>query len=170
MRGIKGFLKANTEYEKYEFDAQYKRPLPSLSSLQMRLGAGFYSHKGKDSYFLDYSNFKENNIPGGWNDNWANEFELLNSNWYNASKYYVRANLTYESPILLVAWIPWVGRFIEKERIYMNILDINRLHPYIEYGYGIATHIFSAGIFTAQQNGHFDGIGVRFGIELFRQW
>lgn len=169
-RGIKGFLKANTEYEKYEFDAQYKRPLPSLSSLQMRLGAGFYSHKGKDSYFLDYSNFKENNIPGGWNDNWANEFELLNSNWYNASKYYVRANLTYESPILLVAWIPWVGRFIEKERIYMNILDINRLHPYIEYGYGIATHIFSAGIFTAQQNGHFDGIGVRFGIELFRQW
>ena len=169
-RSILGFCKANIEYERYEFDAQYKRPLPSLSSLQMRFGTGFYTHKGKEWYFLDYTNFRENTIPGGWNDSWANSFELLGRNWYNVSKYYVRANLTYESPILVAAWIPFVGRYIEMERIYMNVLSVSRLHPYVEYGYGICTHLFSAGMFLGQKNGRFDGFGVRFGLELFRKW
>lgn len=169
-RSIKGLFGSTIEYERYEFDAQYKRPLPSLSSLQMRLGTGFYTHKGKEWYFLDYTNFRENNIPGGWNDSWANSFELLGRNWYNVSKYYVRANLTYESPILLAAWIPYVGRYIEKERIYINTLSVSRLHPYIEYGYGICTRLFSTGLFVGQKNGRFDGFGVRFGLELFRQW
>lgn len=169
-RGIKGFCNAGIEYERYEFDAQYKHHMRSLSLLQMRAGVGFYSHKGDDWYFLDYSNFRENNIPGGWNDDWANEFELLNSNWYNASSYYIRSNLTYESPILIAAWIPFVGRYIEKERIYINALSVQRLHPYVEYGYGIRTRLFSAGMFLAQSNGRFDGFGLRFGFELFRQW
>ena len=169
-RSIKGFMTANIGYERYEFDAQYRHALKSLSSLQMRIGTGFYTNKGKDWYFLDYSNFHEENIIGGWNDNWTNDFELLNSNWYNASRYYVRANVTYESPVIAIAWIPFIGRFIEKERIYINTLDVTRLHPYIEYGYGIATHILSAGMFVGQKNGRFDGFGVRFGFELFRQW
>ena len=169
-RSILGFCKANIEYERYEFDAQYKHPLPSLSSLQMRFGTGFYTHKGKEWCFLDYTNFRENTIPGGWNDSWANSFELLGRNWYNVSKYYVRANLTYESPILVAAWIPFVGHYIEMERVYMNVLSVSRLHPYVEYGYGICTRLFSAGMFLGQKNGRFDGFGVRFGLELFRKW
>lgn len=169
-RSIKGFCKANIEYERYEFDAQYKRPLPSMSSLQLRAGTGFYSHKGDGSYFLDYTNFRENTIPGGWNDSWTNSFELLGSYWYNASKYYIRANLTYESPILVAAWIPFLGHYIEKERIYVNALNVTRLHPYLEYGYGIRTRLFSAGMFIGQRNWRFDGFGVKFGFELFRQW
>ena len=169
-RSIKGFCNAGIDYERYEFDAQYKRQMASLSTLQMRAGVGFYSHKGDDWYFLDYSNFRENNIPGGWNDDWANEFELLNSNWYNASPYYVRGNLTYESPILVAAWIPFFGRYIEKERIYVNALGVRQLHPYIEYGYGIRTRLFSAGLFIGQSNRRFEGAGLRFGVELFRQW
>ena len=169
-RGIKGLFNANIGYEKYEFDVQHKYGIASMSSLQTRLGVGFYTKQGKGWYFLDYSNFKENNIPGGWNDSWANEFELLNSNWYNASKYYVRANCTYESPILLTSWVPYLGKFVEKERFYINMLRVRKLNSYIEYGYGFSTHVFSTGIFSAMQNGHFSGFGMKFGFELFRQW
>lgn len=169
-RSFKGFLGSNMSYERIELDAQYKMKMASLSSLQMRLGTGFYTYKGDDWCFLDYSNFRENNIPGGWNDSWANEFELLNSNWYNASEYYIRANCTFESPILIASWIPVLGHYIEKERIYINTLSVRRLHPYIEYGYGIRTRLFSAGMFLGQKNGKFDGFGVKFGFELFRQW
>ena len=136
----------------------------------MRLGTGFYTHKGKEWYFLDYTNFRENNIPGGWNDSWANSFELLGRNWYNVSKYYVRANLTYESPILLAAWIPYVGRYIEKERIYINTLSVSRLHPYIEYGYGFRTRAISVGAFVSQHKWDFKEATLRIGIELFRHW
>lgn len=169
-RSIKGLLGASMEYERYEADGQYIWNISALQSLQMRAGAGFYSHRGEDRFFLDYSNFHENNLPGGWYDDWACDFELLNSNWYNSSQYYVRANITYESPLMILAWIPWAGRFMEKERIYVNALTVKDLHPYMEYGYGFATRLFSTGIFVSQKNGKFDGIGFRFGVELFRQW
>lgn len=169
-RSIKGFMGANIEYERYEFDAQYIHRMSRLSSLQMRVGTGFYSHKGKDWFFLDYTNFHDENIPEGWNDKWANQFELLNSNWYNASEYYIRTNVTYETPLLLLAWIPIAGHFIEKERIYVNSLVVKHLHPYVEYGYGFATRLFSMGMFVAQENGKFNGFGCKFGLELFRDW
>lgn len=169
-RGIKGLLHSNVAYERYEFDAQWKRTLKRLSALQLRLGTGFYTSRGKESYFLDYTNFHDNRIPGGWNDDWANNFELLDANWYNASEYYVRANITYESPFLALSWLPLVGRFIEKERLYVNTLSVHHLHPYVEYGYGFTTRAFSIGAFVAQSNGRFDGFGCKFGFELFRQW
>lgn len=169
-RSIRGFMKANIEYERCEIDGQYTHWLSALSALQMRLGTGFYTHKGSGWVFLDYTNFHERNIPGGWNDDWACDFELLNSNWYNASEYYVRANLTYESPLLMLSWLPLAGRLIEKERVYVNILNVRKLHPYVEYGYGFTCRAFSLAAFVSQKNGKFDGFSVRMGLELFRHW
>lgn len=169
-RSIKGLLTANMAYERFEFDVQYKHKMQRMSEMQMRMGTGFYTNKDRDWYFLDYTNFHEENVIGGWNDNWTNDFELLSSKWYNASKYYVRANLTYESPVMITAWIPLLGHYIEKERFYINTLSVTSLHPYIEYGYGISTRLLSAGMFVGQKNGRFDGFGVRFGFELFRNW
>lgn len=169
-RSIKGFGKANMEYERWEFDGQYRHRMSSMQTLLTRLGCGFYTHKGSGWYFLDYTNFRENNIPGGWDDDWACEFELLDRNWYNASEYYVRGNITYESPLLLTSWLPLVGHFIEKERLYVNALTVRHLRPYMEYGYGFSTRFFSMGLFLAQRNGHIDGFGCKFGFELFRHW
>lgn len=169
-RSIKGFMGANMAYERCELDAQYTHWLTALSALQMRLGSGFYTHKGKGWLFLDYTNFRDRNIPGGWNDEWACEFELLNAAYYNSSEYYVRANVTYESPLLMLSWLPKVGRYIEKERIYVNALAVHELHPYIEYGYGFKTRLFSLAAFLSQSNARFEGFSVRMGFELFRSW
>ena len=169
-RSIRGFIGSNLEYERLEIDGQYNYRLSALSSLQMRAGTGFYTHKGKDSYFLDYTNFREENIPGGWNDDWACSFELLNRGWYNASEYYVRANIAYETPLLLLSWLPIAGRLVEKERIYVNALSVHHLHPYVEYGYGFSCRAFSMAAFLAQKNFKIDGFTVRVGLELFRHW
>lgn len=169
-RSIKGLLGSNTDYERIEADAQYSHGLPCLSALQLRAGVGCYTHKGKESYFLDYTNFRENNVPGGWNDDWACSFELLNSAWYNASDFYVRANATYETPMLLLSWLPVAGRLIERERIYVNALVVRHLYPYVEYGYGLATRAFSLGAFLSQRKGKIDAVSVRVGFELFRRW
>ena len=72
-----------------------------------------------------------------------------NSSWYNASRYYIRANLTYESPLMALTRTPFIGRLIEMERIYVNILQIQHINtPYIETGYGFTNRAFSMGIFT----------------------
>ena len=169
-RSIRGSRQENTAYERWEIDGQYIRNMSRLQCLSLRLGTGFYTWKDHNSCFLDFANFRENNIPGGWNDEWSGEFELLSSKWYNESKYYVRANATYESPLLITSRLPWVGHFIETERIYVSALSVKQLHPYFELGYGFTTRLFSVGMFVANRNGKFSGFGCRFGLELFRHW
>lgn len=168
-RGVKAG-KADMEYERFELDLSWKKRLRTLRSLSLRVGAGLYTSKSRESYFLDYVNFREENIPGGWNDDWTGEFQLLDGNWYNASEYYARANVTYESPLMLLSRIPFVGRLMEMERVYANALVVERLYPYVECGYGFTNRFFSMGVFVAARNDGFAGIGCRFGFELFRDW
>lgn len=169
-RSYKKLFSSNTSYERWEFDVQGIIPARWQRFVSARFGTGFYTKKGDHWYFVDYTNFRDNNLPGGWNDDWSGDFELLNSGWYNSSDYYVRSNVTYEAPFLLAALLPKVGRFIEKERLYVNTLFVNHLHPYTEWGYGFTTRILSIGMFAAFQEFTFDGVGCRFGFELFRDW
>lgn len=168
-RSIKGILKSNIAYERLEFNGEYIHRLHKLKSIQMRLGCGFYTWKDKNAYFLNYENFQENNIPGGWNDDWSGEFELLRSDTYNTSEYYIRTNLTYESPLLLLSWIPKLGNFMEMERIYLSLLDVKDIHPYVELGYGFTTRLLSCGLFVSSGQGN-RMVGFKFGFELFRNW
>ena len=168
--GLKGIMGGDAAYGRWEFDASYIHQLSSMRSWSLRAGLGFYSFKGDDHYFLDYSNFQAENLPGGWQDNWSGQFELLQSEWYNASDYYVRVNSTYESPLMLLSWLPIVGKVIEKERIYMSALAVRNYFPYVECGYGFTNNIFSMGIFTGFSSKHFEGFGFKFGLELFEKW
>lgn len=169
-RGLKGVGSTSTDYEKIELDASWLNNISSVRSLSLRAGCGFYTSRSKNSYFLDYTNFREDNLSDGWNDDWTGNFQLLDRNWYNASEYYVRANATYESPLMIMSRIPYVGRFIETERIYVSALWVEHLHPYIEYGYGFTNRIFSIGLFCATRNAAFDSVGARFAFELFNDW
>lgn len=169
-RGIKGVIKSSMNYERIETDISWKKYLHSMRLLSMKAGYGIYTSKSQETFFLDFTNFRYENIPGGWDDDWTGEFQLLNSNWYNASKFYSRANITYESPLLILSWVPIVGKYIETERIYSNWLFTDMLHPYIEAGYGFTNKIFSTGIFFSVSNKKIGAFGIRFGIELFKEW
>ena len=136
---------------------------------EARLMAEMAEKFGMEGVELDYENFRENNIPGGWNDDWSGEFELLRSDIYNTSAYYVRANATYESPLLLLSWLPWLGHYMEMERVYVSVLDVKSVHPYVELGYGFTTRLFSCGVFVGSGQGS-RVFGCKFGFELFRRW
>lgn len=169
-QGFKNLLGSNIDYGRAEFDAQTILYSSRRQSYSMRFGTGFYTRRGAHWDFVDYTNFHDNNIPGGWNDEWSGDFELLSSYWYNASNYYLRANFTYESPMILASWLPLIGRYVESERLYTSGLVVKHLYPYTEWGYGVSTRLISLGFFAAFRQGKFDGIGCRFGFELFRNW
>ena len=169
-RSIKGFMGSNIPYERIEADAKGIFYASRRKLYSARLGAGFYTMRGSHWYFIDYSNFNDNYIPGGWNDDWSGSFELLPSEWYNSSEYYVRSNITYENPMIFASWVPLVGRFVEAERFYVNALLVEKLHPYTEWGYGFSTRLFSIGVFASFKNARFYGVGCKFDFELFRNW
>ncbi len=168
-RSISNIFHSNMNYERWEFDAVYKYRNRSVRILNMRAGAGFYTHRSTE-YFVDYANFHDNNLATGWEDDWSGQFQLVDSRWYNESRYYVRSHLSYDSPLLMLSWVPWVGRFIETERIYLSALSIEHTRPYFEVGYGFQNRYFSTGVFASFLNSTFQSFGCKFTIELFRRW
>ena len=168
-RSIKGILQSNLAYERWEFDAVYKHQNRSVRILNLRLGAGFYTQRSTD-YFVDYTNFRDNNLPTGWEDDWTGQFQLLDSRWYNESEYYIRSHVSYDSPLIMLSWLPLVGRIVETERFYLSALSIQHTRPYFELGYGFQTRYFSTGIFASFLNTQFQSFGCKFTIELFRRW
>ena len=168
-RGIKGVINSDSDYERWEFDGSWKYDLMAMRKLNTRVGVGFYTRR-QTNYFVDYIHFRENRLPGGWDDDWSGNFQLLNSLWYNASRYYVRANISYESPLVLGTWIPIAGHFIEKERFYLSALGIEHTRPYSEIGYGFSTRFVSIGLFASFLNANFERFGCKFTFELFRRW
>ena len=168
-RGMKGVLHSDIKYERWEVDAVWKMYLQRLSMLNLRVGGGFYTDKSTN-YFVDFANFHDNNVPGGWDDDWTGQFQLLDSRWYNASRYYARAHVSYESPFLMATWLPLVGKYIETERLYASALLIDHTRPYYELGYGLTNRYFSAGVFASFLNASFQELGVKITFELFRKW
>ena len=168
-RGIKGVNKSDLEYELWEFDAQWKKKIPGLRLLNLRAGCGIYTNK-KDNLFVDFANFRDENLPKGWDDDWSGNFQLLRSRVYNESDYYLRGNISYESPMLVATWIPYLGKYIEKERFYLSSVLLDHSRPYYELGYGFTNRYISIGAFASFRNTHFERVGVEFEFELFRRW
>lgn len=166
---IKGVNKSNLEYTRWEFDAQWKYKIPGLRVLNLRFGTGLYTSKSTE-YFLDFSNFHDENLPEGWNDDWSGNFQLLGGHEYNESKYYIRTNISYESPLLLATFIPYLGKYIEKERFYISDVLLEHSRPYYEIGYGFTNRYISVGAFASFHNTKFEEFGVKFDFELFKRW
>ena len=165
-RGLKHVARSTDAHERWEFDVQQKIGLNRIRTLSYRAGFGMFT-KMDNIYFVDFANFSRNNLPEGWNDEIGGTFQLLDQNWYNSSRNYVRGNLTYESPFILFRSLnKWLS-MIQNERLYGGVLFMPHLTPYIEVGYGIGTHIFDVGAFAGFKNGEFDGFGFKFTFELF---
>jgi hypothetical protein len=165
-RGMKGVMGSTGRHERMELDVQQRIALSALRSVAYRLGGGMFTqHNGL--YFVDFANFSRHNLPEGWNDEIGGTFQLLDGRWYNSSREYWRANVTYESPfILLRALKNWTG-MVQQERLYGGVLFMPHLNPYVELGYGIGTHVFDFGVFVSSKRGNFDTVGVKFTFELF---
>ena len=160
---------ANLEYERWEGDISMKHRMSRLQTLNLRFGGGLYTRKDRN-YFMVYENFRDNNLPEGWDDDWTGNFQLLSSRLYNASNYYVRGNISYESPLLVASLVPIVGRYVERERAYVSSLLLQDTTPYTELGYGFTCRYFSVGAFASFFGLKFEEVGAKFTFELFRRW
>ena len=137
-----------------------------MRSLFLRCGAGAFTQRGIDC-FLDYDYFRYSFMPQGWSDEWAGEYQLLSSRWYNESRYYVRATATYESPLLLLGRLGFTSRYVQTERLYLNLLGVHKLPLYTELGYGATTHLFDFGSFLSIAPDRSLGFGFKMAFRLF---
>lgn len=167
-RGIGGLLKNSGSYERVEVDFQHNVPLGLMRDLYFRLGWGAFTRQ-EELYFVDFANLRRSNLPTGWNDDIGGVFQLLDGRWYNSSRKYARAHVVYEAPFLLIKHLNKYTQYVLNERLYFNMLFVPHLNPYLEFGYGIGTHIFDFGVFASFANWQYQEIGVKFTFELFNR-
>lgn len=166
-QGIMNIMGGDNSYGKMELDCSWKIPMRYMRTLSLRLGSGDYFFNNRNQ-FLDFNKFRDNNnLPERWNDSWTGDFQLIDRRWYNASDYYIRSNITYESPLLALSWLPRVGSHIRMERFYINNLWVEKFHPYSEFGYGFATKAFSFAAYISTINLKYNHIGCKFALELW---
>lgn len=155
-------------YQRLEMSAEQKINIRNIHSVAYHVGGGFFT-KQKDMYFVDFVDFANRNLPQGWNDDIGGTFQMLDGRWYNASRHYVRGNMTYETPFLFLYPVSRLLSFIQKERVYAGVLFMPHLNPYLEFGYGIGTHLFDFGMFVGYGKGKFTSLGFKFTFELFNK-
>jgi len=165
-RGIKGMLGSNGSYGRIEADVSQRIRLSSVSNLYYRYGGGIFTEQ-KSVYFVDFVNFARSNLPVGWGDDGSGAFHLLDNDWYNSSRWYSRAHLTYEAPFIILPRMRKRSGVVHSERLYFSTLFTTHLHPYVEIGYGVGTYLFNLGVFTSNVNGQFHEVGCKFTFELF---
>ncbi len=166
-RGIKGVMGSTGSYERIELDLQHAMKLSTLRNLYYRIGWGTFT-KQEELYFVDFANLRRSNLPVGWNDEIGGVFQLLDRRWYNSSRKYLRAHLTYESPFIILPHMRFTQHVLN-ERLYLNLLRVPHLEPYVEVGYGVGTHIFDFGVFASFANGKYQEVGCKFTFELFNR-
>lgn len=163
---IKGVFSSTTKYNKVEFDMQQKLYVGPMHTLHYRVGFGvFFDYK--HLYFAQFNNLKRNILPEGWDDDIGGSFHLLNSVRYNEFDKYLRANVKYDAPLLLLPTLLKRVKYITRERLYCNLLFVDVMDPYIELGYGLGTSIFNVGIFWGGEISKCDKIGLKFTFEIF---
>lgn len=166
-RGLRNVWQSSGTYERIEFDLQHRIRLGLMSTLFYRFGTGLFTNQ-HEAYFVDFENFRRNNLPVAWNDEIGGVFQALDGRWYNSSRHYVRVHFTYEAPFLVLRHLMKYTGYVQNERAYLNVLSMPHLRPYVELGYGIGTHIFDAGAFVSVRNYNKFGFGFKFTFELFR--
>ncbi len=163
---IDGLLNNTTTYHRYEFDIQQTLNLSLNQKLLYRVGfGGFFNYN--NLYFADFIKFRRNNNQENWDYVFSGSFQLLPGELYNSIRNYIRTNVSYSAPFLL---IPIVFRDIPhllRERAYFNTLLVNFNKPYIEIGYGIGTELFNASIFWGGEIDKMDQLGIKLSLELF---
>ncbi len=167
-RGLRNIFKSTGAYERVEFDMQHHIRTGLLSNLYYRVGAGLFTNRD-ETYFVDFANFRKNNLPEGWNDEIGGVFQALGGQWYNASPYYVRGHVAYEAPFLVMRHLIKYTNHIQNERLYLNMLTTDRLGSYFELGYGIGTFVFDMGLFLSVEEFDRIGFGYKFSFELFNK-
>lgn len=168
-KGVSGIFGSEGSYQRYEIEISHEKEYRVQDRFSYRLGYGKFTDQ-KDVYFVDFNNFSHNRLPDGWVEDIGGTFHLLDYRWYSSASEYLRGHLTYESPSLFLSRLfKGASHAIQSERFYLSGLIMKHLNPYVEIGYGFATHIFDIGLFGSIMNGTGYNCGVKFSFELFKK-
>lgn len=165
-RSIPKVLGTNSNSGEVELDVQQVLNINHTRTLSLRGGLGYFY--GKDGeYFINYEYFSRGKYPDIWQDEHVGgTFRLLDDYWYSATEMYAQMHAMYETPFGLVNCIPFLSRFVDKDRYYIGTLFTDHKPVYTELGYGFGNNFFSTGFFVGFKGFQYYSFGYRIQIAI----
>ncbi len=83
-------------------------------------------------------------------------------------KWYVTVDAHYETPFLLLKYLPLLNRTIIRENLYLSYISTSQVRHYTEWGYGLS-NIFMVGelsVFTGFDHSRYHSAGVKLSLML----
>jgi hypothetical protein len=90
---------------------------------------------------------------------------LLEYYRYSASDKYLEAHLYYETPFLLLKFLPFFSNRFWQEGAQLNYLHTNGIKNYMEFGYTIGFG-WQAGVFVGFENFKYRSFGVKLSLPM----
>jgi len=167
-RAIPGVLGTNSNYGRMEFDMQQTIRIRRTQFIAYHFGMGkFFNQKGE--YFINYRYFRRSSYPNTWaDDRIGGTFHMLDDYWYASSPSYIQGHFMHETPFGLFHMIPFISRFVIKERAYVGALWSEGHSIYHELGYGIDNNYLNIGFFIGFKDLEYFDFGFKFRIEIGR--
>lgn len=165
-RSIPGVLGTNSNYGEVELDMQQVMCINHTRTLSLRFGMGYFF--GKDGeYFINYEYFSRGKYPDIWQDEHVGgTFRLLDDYWYASTEMYAQMHVMYETPFGFVNSIPFLSRYVVKDRYYIGSLFTDHKPVYTELGYGFGNNYFSTGLFVGFKGFNYYSFGYRIQIAI----
>ena len=119
---------------------------------------------------LNFSSFKHFNTQEPLLDfrSTDNSFRLLSNYQYSTPTWWVDGYFSYQTPYLMIKYLPWFSERLWTENLYFNYLSAPSIKNYSEVGYGISNLFLmgEAGIYAGFEGSNFKSWGVRLALHF----
>ena len=173
QKGVSGVLGSDSNFDHLALSIRQNITPGLMQKLSYHLRGGAFVNR-KSLSFPDFRHFNTVEIPVTLNSisqhspNNASQssFCLLEYYRYSTSDKYLEAHLYYETPFLLLKFLPYFrNRMMWMEGLQLNYLYTSGIKNYKELGYTIGFGI-QAGVFVGFENFKYRCFGVKLSIPL----
>ncbi|MGQ1945955.1 DUF5686 and carboxypeptidase regulatory-like domain-containing protein [Geofilum sp. OHC36d9] len=161
-----GWFDTDNDYLLLEAGAFKESDLMMRPALSWNVNIGKFV-RNEQVHFSRFRHFAGSQIPVVFGDP-ARQLMLKDSYLTSTNNWYMRGNVTYSSPWLLLKRLPLLSQTIWNENIHLSYLNSDVTPHYLQTGYSISRifMLINAGIYAGFSNGEYTNWGLRISIDL----
>ena len=166
QKGVNGLLNSDSNFDHFTLGIRQEIETGFMQQFNYMVSGGAFVNR-KSLFFPDFKHFNTVEIPVTMGSISQQSFNLLEYYLYSTSDKYIEAHAYYETPFLLLKFLPFFGnRMLWKEGAQLNYLLTNGISNYMELGYTIGGLVWQAGVFTGFENLKYRSFGVKLSLTI----
>jgi hypothetical protein len=165
-KGVKNVFNSVSDFDLIEAGISQRIETGIMQQFRYSIRGGMFVNR-KNISFPDFRHFRIVEVPLTIGSIENNAFHLLPCYRYSTSDKYIEAHLYFDTPFLVLKYLPFLGSRLWIESLQLNYLCTPQIKNYAELGYTIGL-IWKAGIFIGFENFKYRSIGAKLTLPLSR--